>query len=121
MANFSGPTTLKEMVDHIYGRINVLKNPKRPHMFLREMSLYIERFGQKVHTSPKSLLEDLSKDIHDLEERVSEGISYYQKMAEHFADSTRADFVKALETVRDEMEILRQQIVNSLMPAVALT
>ena len=30
------------MVGHIYGRISLLTNPDRPHMFLRELALYID-------------------------------------------------------------------------------
>jgi hypothetical protein len=39
LAYFSKISTLKEMVDHIYGRINLLDNRPRPHMFLKELGM----------------------------------------------------------------------------------
>jgi hypothetical protein len=119
LSNFTGTTTLKQMIDHIYGRINILNNPNRPHMFLKEMSLYIDRFGDKIHACPKSLMEELSKEIHDLEVRIIEGIDYYHEMAADLAESTKADFVTALETIRDEMETLKQQMSSAYSPATA--
>ncbi|MCF6176293.1 MAG: hypothetical protein L3J71_11060 [Victivallaceae bacterium] len=40
--------TLKEMVDHIYGRGQMLVSPERPHMFVKEIELYVEHFEKLV-------------------------------------------------------------------------
>ncbi len=40
--------TLKEMVDHIYGRGLSLVSPERPHMFAREIEMYVDFFEKQV-------------------------------------------------------------------------
>ena len=42
IVNFSRVATLEEMVGHIYGRISLLGGADRPHMFLRELALYVD-------------------------------------------------------------------------------
>lgn len=39
LAYFSKIVTLKEMVDHIYGRCNLLNETPRPHMFIKELRM----------------------------------------------------------------------------------
>ncbi|MGV3640764.1 MAG: hypothetical protein ACO1NZ_09615, partial [Adhaeribacter sp.] len=41
LAFFSGVFSLKEMVDHIYGRTNLLNSTYRPHMFVNELHMYV--------------------------------------------------------------------------------
>src|SRR5690606_450705 len=42
MAYFSQIVSLKKMVDHIYGRMNLIVRNDRPHMFVKELSMYID-------------------------------------------------------------------------------
>ena len=48
LAYFSKVATLKEMVDHIYGRMNLITDPNRPNMFVKELSLYIDYLQKKM-------------------------------------------------------------------------
>lgn len=36
--------SLEEMIDHIYGRIESLMPPERPHMFAKEIEMYVDYF-----------------------------------------------------------------------------
>ncbi len=45
---FKRDYTLKEMVDHIYGRGESLVNPQRPHMFAKEMAMYVDYLQDMV-------------------------------------------------------------------------
>jgi hypothetical protein len=40
--------TLKEMVDHIYGKGPSLVSSKRPHMFAKEIEMYMDDFEKRV-------------------------------------------------------------------------
>jgi NAD(P)H-dependent flavin oxidoreductase YrpB (nitropropane dioxygenase family) len=40
IAYFNKVVTLKEMTDHIYGRVNLLEGVHRPHMFINELTLF---------------------------------------------------------------------------------
>ncbi len=48
IAWFSGEYTLQEMVDHIYGRGESLTPPDRPHMFCKELEMYVDAFERLV-------------------------------------------------------------------------
>ena len=47
LAYFSGIRSLQEMVDHIYGRVNLISK-ERPSMFLNEIVLYINYFKKGI-------------------------------------------------------------------------
>ena len=42
IADYGKPVSLSDMMDHIYGRINLIINHDRPHMFIREFELYLD-------------------------------------------------------------------------------
>lgn len=46
LAWFSGPYTLEQMTDHIYGRGASLVSDFRPHMFIKELKMNIEYYEQ---------------------------------------------------------------------------
>ena len=48
IAWFNKTYTLKEMVDHIYGRGPSLVSPERPHMFAKEIVMYVDYFEKLV-------------------------------------------------------------------------
>ena len=45
--------SLKEMVNHVYGRGTSLVASERPHMFVKEIELYMEYFEKLVSETPK--------------------------------------------------------------------
>ncbi len=80
MAYFSEVASLKEMADHIYGRINLIKRKDRPFFFLKELSMYVTYFRKKAaeltdETTPKQL-----KYLEDFRENLNKGIEYYQDL-----------------------------------------
>lgn len=48
IAWFKKSYALKEMVDHIYGRGPSLVSPERPHMFAKEIVMYVDYFKEQV-------------------------------------------------------------------------
>ncbi len=48
---FNRSYSLKEMVDHIYGRIPSLVSDERPHMFAKELTMYVDYFEKMVKSS----------------------------------------------------------------------
>ena len=53
MAYFSEIVSLKKMIDHIYGRTNIIARDDRPNMFIKELSLYINYLKEQINDSPK--------------------------------------------------------------------
>src|SRR5690606_1616783 len=76
IAYFDKVVSLREMVDHIYGRTNVLSTPHRPHMFIAELRLNIEYLQEKVdmlNGDGKG-----SQEIVAFGTQLLNGISYYR-------------------------------------------
>lgn len=80
LAYFSGIFSLKQMVDHIYGRINILNDRFRPNCFINELELYIDylkkefdKFLDGISTKKLSYFESFKKNLSD-------GIEYYESL-----------------------------------------
>ncbi|MDT0678682.1 hypothetical protein [Autumnicola musiva] len=107
--NFNKKVSLKEMTDHIYGRINILATEERPHFFVKELQLYLDFF--------KKQLEDIAipdkrkiKDWNSFSENLKNGIAYYRSLAEEKVISEEQKFRKALELAEAEVAAMKQQV-----------
>lgn len=112
IANFSIVASFKEMVDHIYGRISLLTNPQRPHMFVKEMTLYIERMRESIAGKPREALDGMVQTVQEFEKNVLNGIRHYAEMAGHLAADKRAAFLSSLENVRQELERVCESVIG---------
>ncbi|MCW3122768.1 MAG: hypothetical protein JWQ38_2260 [Flavipsychrobacter sp.] len=87
LAYFSGVFSLKEMIDHIYGRMNILNAVYRPNMFVNELNLYIDYFRKKIDTdivlNPKQV-----KSLNTFKANLLEGIDYYKVLASDLKKET---------------------------------
>ncbi len=61
IAWFDRQYSLQEMVDHIYGRTESLVPSERPHMFAKELVMYVDYFEELIEQS-----EDLTADQRSL-------------------------------------------------------
>ncbi|WP_028974800.1 hypothetical protein [Spirochaeta cellobiosiphila] len=106
LAYFKGISSLKDMVSHIYGRINLLKVKERPHMFLKELELYINYLRKQGEDFSLGLLKDGEKTIESFIKNISSGISYYHSLADKFALNTKESFLKGLDSLQAEFNSL---------------
>ena len=107
LAYFDKTYTFKEMMDHIYGRTNIL-NPKlkRPHVFFKEAQLYVSYFereikAQKLYELDLVYLERFYKNF-------LEGIAYYKNIKEVFLISgvTESTFEHHLKELKYQIDTL---------------
>ncbi len=80
MAYFSEVMTLKEMVDHIYGKINVIKRTDRPHMFIKELTIYIDFLKNKMDETAWPWSEKQQEYFTTFRENLGKGIQYYKEL-----------------------------------------
>ncbi len=78
IAWFTRDYTLKEMVDHIYGRGPSLVSPERPHMFAQEIALNAELLARRIDRcqSPKE-----AERLRDYQRNLEEGMDLCLKIA----------------------------------------
>lgn len=81
LAYFSGTFSLKEMVDHIYGRANILNQLNRPHVFINELKIYLDYFKKDIEDSLNSMTGKKEKYLELFKTNLAKGISYYKSMS----------------------------------------
>ncbi len=81
IVNFSKIVSLSTMVDHIYGRSNIMTNENRSHMFINELKLYIDYLVEQL-LEAKNLEDDLKKkkSLISYCDNLLSGIEYYKQM-----------------------------------------
>jgi len=85
LAYFDKEMTLSEMVRHIYGYTNVLKKGKRPHMFIKELDLYVDFLVDDIKNNLDGINRAKVKRWNSFKSNLLEGISYYKTL---FSDTT---------------------------------
>lgn len=96
LAYFSKIVTLKEMVDHIYGRVNVLNDTYRPNMFIKELKMYVDHLIKEVQKN-LPLNEKQIKYFSEFRENLISGIEYYVEIFPKMVNETAEYRKKALE------------------------
>lgn len=98
LAYFSGVFSLKDMVDHIYGKKDILNSLARPHMFINELNLYIDYL--------KKALKDLNLDVkqekyfNTFKKNLFAGIEYYKKLSQTVLLSMHDELLRAEEKLQ---------------------
>ncbi len=71
---FNKVYTLKEMVDHIYGRGPSLVSSKRPHMFAKEIEMYMDDFEKRISESSYTTKEIIT--MLEYKKNLEEGLNF---------------------------------------------
>ncbi|GAB3914705.1 hypothetical protein [Mucilaginibacter boryungensis] len=90
LAYFSRIYSLEEMVRHIYGELDLLGKIKRPHMFIKELNLYIDYLRTDLQAQLKGLTDKKQKQLTKFKAQLQDGISYYRDLFSKQADQTSA-------------------------------
>lgn len=104
IVNFSKIATLDEMVGHIYGRVSLLTNPNRPHMFLRELGINIDYLRGEVERYELGISACTPESFRETRQNMLDGVEHYRRLAERFDAETRAGFLAELERLRESLD-----------------
>lgn len=106
IVNFSKIATLEEMVGHIYGRLSLVSNPNRPHMFLRELDLYIEYLRREIEKQASGLSSNAPQYFHEFKENLHGGVAHYRRLAERLAGDVQTRFVERLDQLSAQLDAI---------------
>jgi hypothetical protein len=112
MAYFDQEVSLVEMVKHIYGKNNVISHSKRPHVFIKELSLYINYFNDKVAEHKASYCSKQEKYLTNFRNNLNDGILYYQDL---FSETVQ-HFEQKKDELLDDLEVLKNQLFKIKIP-----
>ncbi len=80
LAYFSSIAKLSEMVNHIYGRLNLIIRNDRPNMFMKELRLYLTYLEEKAAAAEFPLSKNQVKYFTTFISNITDGIAYYKTL-----------------------------------------
>ena len=102
IAYFNKIVSLQTMVDHIYGRTNVIDDvEERPNMFQKELELYVAYFEELVKENFDKNDMKKEKYIDSFYKNLLDGIQYYRNLVSNsvfFKDDIFPEKLDALES-----------------------
>ncbi len=102
IAYYDGEYTLREMVDHIYGRSESLASEERPHMFAKEITLYLDYVEELANQQgdPTGI-----KKLKKIRKNLEKGMDYCLEIAE-----SEAYQEEKLDSIPSTVEEQRQRL-----------
>ena len=100
------------MVGHIYGKNNVISTQTRPHMFIKELAMYVDYFSNKVNEVQDSFSAKQEKYLTTFQNNLNDGIAYYHQL---FTE-TKLYFEYNKENLLIELEQLKQELFTIQIP-----
>lgn len=83
IAYFSKEVSLKQMMEHIYGRDNVIDDTHRPHFFIKELRMYLDHFKEEKHQLKADTTAIQLKKLDKTKANLEAGIDYYRSLFEN--------------------------------------
>ncbi|MFH1374389.1 MAG: hypothetical protein ABII79_11395 [bacterium] len=106
IVNFSRVATLEEIVGHIYGRLSLLTDSDRPHMFIRELMLYVDHLRHELQKASEELVGETAGHLQNFKRNLINGIEYYRRLTDQFRMEQGERFLRDLDTLLKEIEKL---------------
>ena len=110
IAYFTRIVSLQEMTDHIYGRTNIILGEDRPHMFIKELGLYVAYWTELLNDLGSGLDQKRKKYIKEFHKNLMDGISYYRHLTEKITDGS---------SLKDKLHIglnaVEKQLIESII------
>lgn len=106
IAYFSRVCSLREMIDHIYGRSTDLVPSSRPHQFLNELRLYMDYLRGRVAEALPGIGEKEKAYFTEFKKNLFAGIDYYKKLLREEwpdGDSIKRNLSQGLENACVEL------------------
>lgn len=108
LAYFKNVVSLKDMVDHIYGRINLVALKERPNMFIKELELYMNYLKENIDENLKEQSAKNEKYIQKFISNLEDGINYYEQLF----DEKSAQLEGIRDKAKAELERIKTELVG---------
>jgi hypothetical protein len=112
LAYFSDVYSFDEMVGHIYGKTNLLEQVERPHVFIKELNLYIDYLQEDIKQQLQQFSDKKIKQLNGFKLQLAEGINYYKKLFSEIADQASDDLKQLYEQLASSKNKLDTLIVG---------
>ncbi len=109
LAYFSGIFSLKQMIDHIYGRMNILNSVKRSNMFINELGMYVSYLQNELNKYIDNVGVSKAKYLNNFHKNLLEGINYYKHLTSQMKMETEK-YVREMQEELSSLEFLLHQL-----------
>jgi hypothetical protein len=103
-------STLKEMVDHVYGRTNVLSPwTIRRHFFINELHLYVSHLKRLIGRLKSGAARKEIEYLEEFKKNLAEGVEYYKNLVgalREESESARRRFISDLAVIGRQLDEL---------------
>lgn len=113
IADFSKIASLEEMVSHIYGRISLITNVNRSHMFIQELKIYIENLRKELERYSLGLSARTPVYLREFKDNLLEGIEYYRRLGKQYIREQKTRFLDDLNRLQEELQDLPSAVLVS--------
>jgi len=113
LAYYDGEYTLRQMVDHIYGRIDSIAIEGRPHMFAKEITLYVD-YVEELARQPNDSVN--IKKLKKLQTNLEEGMEYCLEIAQDspYQDENLASIPETVSRQRERLTTILNRLEERL-------
>jgi hypothetical protein len=112
---FSKIYSLHEMVKHIYGKISLLKGIERPHIFINELTLYVNYLKKDIETNIRDISDKKIKQLERFKDQLLNGIEYYRDLIPELKKYPK----NITETFKKDLDHLWLLVNRIVVPAIA--
>ena len=105
---FNREYSLMEMMEHFYNKRKSLISIERPHMFAKEIQMYVDYFDKLLKES--ELNERVSKTLKDYYENLQSGMEYCRNFSQK--QPFTSENVESIKSWVDEQQIRLEEIYN---------
>lgn len=113
IAYFDGHYTLAQMVDHIYGRGPSLVPADRPHMFAKDLRLYVDYYERLVNKHGV-LGEPKTDYLRDFRDNLVNGMRYYAPLLA--GDALEGENLASLAAEIDRQAVRLEELWLTVAP-----
>lgn len=113
IAYFSKVVPLKETIDHIYGRANIITRTDRPNMFIKELKIYIDFLTKKIEETKETITNKQKKYLITFSGNLKKGIDYYYQLfndPKSINHKNRSLIIEDLDSNMSVLNLLCQKI-----------
>ncbi|MCC6187139.1 MAG: hypothetical protein IT256_08305 [Chitinophagaceae bacterium] len=108
LAYFHKVVSLKDMVGHIYGNTNILKPTERPHMFIKELKMYVDYLRNELDSFSGQANTMQLKKWNAFKNNLQAGIAYYQDLFQN------TSFFKDINATVQNSLVLHANAINAI-------
>ena len=113
MAYFNQEISLEKMINHIYGRANVMPFENRPNLFVKEIELYFDYLTKEIEDHTE-ITNAVLKKWNNFKANLILGIEYYENLL-----SQKNSFDKS-ETTREKLSFWKKNIAKIEVPVLEM-